>query len=117
MSDEEERALREAVYGRYYPGRRGREDWYVDADICAETNEVWKPAYALLRQWCGAEANARFDELQALRTEVRRLGTLVESAISVLREAGQGTIAEALERDLGVPAETLRAAAKATGSQ
>ena len=55
--------------------------------------------------WQGAAEN--LSELHALREEVFRLGKLTEQAISALREFDTGA-AERLERELGVPIETLR---------
>ncbi|MCD7444740.1 hypothetical protein K4B79_41880 [Streptomyces lincolnensis] len=49
-----------------------------------------------------------FEELKALRDEVFRIGQLVEQAIGCLRQAGQAKTADRLERELGIPLETLR---------
>ena len=62
---------------------------------------------ALVREWCGEAPVQRFDELLALRTEVARLGTLIERAIHGLRKHGASATAATIERDLGVPISTL----------
>ncbi|MCP2342997.1 hypothetical protein [Actinomadura rupiterrae] len=60
----------------------------------------------LLHEWCGEETLERYDELEALRAEVRRLGLVVEKAIAALRQNGHRTIAATIERDLGVRTTT-----------
>jgi hypothetical protein len=104
---EEQGARREAVYGRYYRGR-GRGYDHISAEICAEVDAEYRPARQLVRQWCGAAATDRFDELVALRAEVRRLGAMLEAAAATLRRSGHPREAERLEAELGVPVEVLR---------
>ena len=103
---EEAKEQREAVYGSHHPGRNG--GWYTSPEVCAEIAAKYKPSYALLREWCGASASERVDELQALRSEVRRLGALAELAVMALRDAGLAKAAADVERELGVPIEALR---------
>ena len=98
---------RKAIYGVDYP-RRGGELQHISPEICAEVASRWVPAYELIRRWCGVEATDRYDELVALREEVRRLGGLVERAVGLLRQAGQQQPAADLERELGVPIATLQ---------
>ncbi|MCP2342990.1 hypothetical protein [Actinomadura rupiterrae] len=62
----------------------------------------------LLHTWCGEETLERYDELEALRAEVRRLGLVVEKAIAALRQNGHRAIAATIERDLGVRTTTSR---------
>ncbi|MBB5153330.1 hypothetical protein [Saccharopolyspora phatthalungensis] len=84
---------------------------HISAEICAEVDEEHgRPLRDLIRQWCGAKAIARQDELDALRAEVKRLGTLVERAVDAVRNAGDEKSARELERDLGIPVEVLRQA-------
>lgn len=83
---------------------------YISAEICSEVEEQYGPMRQLVRDWCGAEAQDRQDELHALRTEVERLGRLIERAITQLDQSGQTHAARDLERDLGVPVEVLRQA-------
>lgn len=85
---------------------------FIDAETCAEVDKEYAPARELIRQWCGADAQERYDELTALRVEVVRLGNLVERAISAVRTAGNLREADALERELGIPLEVLRRAAE-----
>jgi hypothetical protein len=66
------------------------------------------PAFTIVREWCGPTAVERRDELQALRAEVRRLGALVERAVTALRAAGETTTASQIERDVGIPVQLLR---------
>ncbi|MFG1997598.1 hypothetical protein ACGFNU_00440 [Spirillospora sp. NPDC048911] len=60
----------------------------------------------LLHEWCGEESLERYDELEALRAEVQRLGLVAEKAIAALRQNGHRAIAAAIERDLGVRTTT-----------
>ena len=85
---------------------------FIEPEICAEVDQVHAPARELIRQWCGAGAQERYDELAALRIEVVRLGRMVERAISAVRTAGDLREADALERELGIPLEVLRRAGK-----
>jgi hypothetical protein len=80
----------------------------VSPESCAQSAAEWQPAYELARQWCGVPALERHDELVALRVEVRRLGALIERAVTALGAAGETKSATAIERDLGVPIEVLR---------
>jgi|HubBroStandDraft_1064217.scaffolds.fasta_scaffold91012_2 hypothetical protein len=102
----EARQAQEAIYGKDYGGRN---PWYVSPEICAETAEKWQPSYDLLREWCGATAVDRHDELLALRAEILRVGQVAERAIRELEATGHDRVAKQLERELGVPVETLRA--------
>ena len=87
---------------------------YISAEICSEVEEEYGPMRQLVRDWCGAQAQERQDELNALRKEVERLGRLIERAITQLDQSGQTHTARDLERDLGVPVEVLRHANQAT---
>lgn len=82
---------------------------YISAEICAEFDEDFAKARALVREWCGNDGRERFDELLALRQEVRRLGQLVEEAVTALIDAGAAQVAARIERELGVPVEVIRA--------
>lgn len=59
-----------------------------------------------VREWCTGQAVERFDELRALRAEVRRLGELVTRAVDELRRRKCHAIAATIEHDLGVPVST-----------
>lgn len=101
MADEDE-AREHNRWG--YMGGHG----HISAEICAETDKEFAPARELALQWCGAEARERYDELQALRVEVVRLGKLIERAINLVRKGANAREADALERELGIPLEVLR---------
>lgn len=109
VAEEEEQARQDALYGRYYPGRGKNPGTHISPEICADVDEKYKAGRDLVRQWCGAAAD-RFDELQALRTEVVRIGKLAEEAIRALHTAGQGRVADRLEQQPGIPLELLRQA-------
>lgn len=105
----EAKAQYEAVHGHWYRGYGSRPDHTVPADICIQVdNEHGKPVRALLRQWCGVPAVARFDELAELRKEIRRVGQIAEAAVEALRKAGRKAEAEHFARALGTPVEMLR---------
>lgn len=59
-----------------------------------------KPVFALVREWCGEKDVAEFDEVTALREEVRRLRGLVESVARWLQEAGHPIKASLVLREL-----------------
>ena len=106
---DEAEARREAVHGRYYPGRGSRPGFSVSAESCIRgDNEYGKPVREVLRRWCGADATERFDELVALRAEIRRVGLVAEEAIAALRDSGQKRDAERLAHALGIPVQALR---------
>jgi hypothetical protein len=114
---EERQARREAVYGRWYRGSRGRDDWHVPPEHCAEADSRYsRPRREVLRAWCGAEAAGRFDELAELRQEVRRIGEVAQSAIRALSAAGQGE-AVRLQRELGIPLGLLKGTGQSGGPQ
>ncbi|WP_133119205.1 hypothetical protein [Mycolicibacterium agri] len=109
VQKEEGEARYVAIHGRWYRGRGSRPDYTIPADICIQTdNEYYKPRRAILRQWCGAEAADRYDELAELRKEIHRVGQIAETAIKALRAAGRRQEAEHLARQLGTPVEMLR---------
>ncbi|MPZ81983.1 MAG: hypothetical protein GEV28_16960 [Actinophytocola sp.] len=83
-------------------------NYYFSPESCAKVDEQYAPARAQIRQWCGAEAKDRYDELVALRGEAVRLGKLVERAINAVRSAGNVGEADVLERELGIPLEMIR---------
>ncbi len=106
---EETKARREAIHGHRYAGRGSRPDDVISAETCVWVdNEYGKPKRTVLRRWCGADAADRFDELQALRVEIHRVGLVAEEAIAELRAAGRKQAAEQLARKLGMRVEELR---------
>jgi hypothetical protein len=100
---EERQARRRAQFGDY------AGDHHISAEICAEVDAEFAESRAVVRQWCGQENRDRHDELVALRVEVRRLGELVEQAVSALRGCGAIRDADRIERELGVPIDVIRA--------
>jgi hypothetical protein len=62
----------------------------------------WEVLARLLHEWCGEEVIERYDELEALRAEVVRLGDIAEKAVAALRQQGRHATAATIERDLGV---------------
>lgn len=102
-----EAAEREAREQNRWGWMSGR-DHHISAEICAEVDKNFEPARELVRRWCGAESQDRYDELAALRVEVVRLGKLVERAVGAVRAAGDDRTAAALERELGIPLDLLR---------
>ncbi|MGI5473265.1 hypothetical protein [Streptomyces sp. CA-132043] len=108
LAREEEQAQRDAAYGKYYRGRGGNPGTYIHPEICAEVHRERQPGRDLVREWCGAQAIDQVAELAALRTEVLRIGKLMEHAIQTLRLNGHTKAADQLERQLGIPVEVLR---------
>jgi hypothetical protein len=81
--------------------KRHSEPWYAD-DKTDRDLERLESLVDVLHGWCGSEDIERYDELEALRAEVERLGQLVERAVSELRQRSCHAIAATIERDLGV---------------
>ena len=109
VRNEENEARYHAIHGHWYRGRGSRPDHTIPADICIQVdNEHGKPRRAILREWCGADAADRYDELAELHREIHRVGQLAEAAIDALRKAGRKPEAERLARQLGTPVEMLR---------
>lgn len=110
---EERKAQREAMRGYYYRSRGQREPSHMPAEICRETDgEYGKPKRTVLREWCGAEAVDRYDELAALRTEVDRLGEIVLSAARTMDANGLRTQAKALRTNLGTTIDDVRSSSR-----
>lgn len=98
----------ESTHGRWYKSYFNKdENIFVTPEEVASSDfeePDGKRCRDLLRQWCGAEAVARQDELKALRQEVVRLDDeLVTHAIRVLRTAKLTTQADDIQRRFGVP--------------
>ena len=85
---------------------------YIPPERRAEYLREREPVFALVRKWCGHQAVERFDELVALRKEVRRLHELLERGAERLEAAGHPEQAAWLRRQ----AEG-RAASRAGGSR
>ncbi|NGY60371.1 hypothetical protein G7043_15685 [Lentzea sp. NEAU-D13] len=105
VEEAETKARQEAIHGSYH--RSSRDDGYIEPEICIEVDKMYAPARQLVRDWCGHEAAERLTELVALRAEVFRLGKLVERAVTELGKWDR-TTADGLEKELGIPIETLR---------
>jgi hypothetical protein len=97
-----------ALHGHYYELAGGKACYRTPED-CAELNERWQPGHDLVREWCGAEAVNRHDEIQALRDEVLRLSEILDRAIRELAWAGKASIAAKIGRQLDFSLETARA--------
>jgi hypothetical protein len=97
-----------ALHGHYYELGGGKACYRAPED-CAELDEHWQPGHDLVREWCGAEAVNRHDEIQALRDEVLRLSEILDRAIRELAWAGKASIAAKICRQLGFSLETARA--------
>lgn len=105
---DEQKAHYEAIHGRYLSRTRGKEI-YSPPEHCIEfDNDYLKPRRDILRSWCAVEAVERFDELQELRKEIKRVGDIAQQAITALQHAGHTSIASGLQRQLGTPVEMLR---------
>ncbi|MER6447259.1 PE-PGRS family protein [Streptomyces venezuelae] len=96
--DQRQRAMEEERDRSSWYGYQRRDERKLDAE---------KEALRTVREWCGQEKAERHDELVALRSEVLRLGELVERAVKALRDRGHGVIASTIERDLGVHVSSL----------
>jgi hypothetical protein len=104
----EAEARQRALHGHYYELGEGKACYRTPED-CAELDARWQPGHDLVREWCGAEAVNRHDEIQALRDEVLRLSEILDRAIRELAWAGRASIAAKISRQLGFSLETARA--------
>lgn len=99
--DREDKKLRGSViHGETIYFGRG-ETWERSPAQCAESFNEQNAVLEALRAWCGVEPVERFDELSALREEVGRLNSIVESALASLRRTGHDKEADALQRTFG----------------
>ena len=97
----EERELQdEALHGKAFDV--GPWATHIPAEKCAEQLRKRQPVFDLVRAWCGRERAERFDELAALRSEVRRLRELVIRAAESLEGAGRPQLASKLKRQVEV---------------
>jgi hypothetical protein len=97
-----------ALHGYYYELGGGKACYRTPED-CAELDEHWQPGHDLVREWCGAEAVNRHDEVQGLRDEVLRLSEVLEWALRELAWAGRTRTVAKISRELGFSLETARA--------
>jgi hypothetical protein len=103
---EEADAAREAIHGRFYPGRGPRGGTEISPAICRQVDEEHgEPVRAILREWCGAEPVDVRKEIAALRDEAERLQKLATTALDALRAAGHVRTANRIEREMGTPRE------------
>lgn len=111
VQEEEPKAELEAMHGRRISNSRHTREWFIGPEQAAVDDATYPflgPCREVLRQWCGAEAVARHDELKALPEEVVRLDGLVTEAIQALRSAGRKSRADDLERRFGIPLPQAR---------
>ena len=108
VGGEERRAAREAIHGRTW-GSPHEQNRYSPPEDCVEVDEEhYKPKRTILRDWCGAQAVDRYDELVALRREIKRVGDVAQLAIDELQRAGHESRDARLQRELGAPVDLLR---------
>ncbi len=98
---EDEQLRNSLIHGETLPMGRGEPPFWISPERCAERFDEQNAVLEVLCSWCGAGPKERFDELAARRHEVERLNGVVESALSILRNAGLEGEAENLQRKLG----------------
>lgn len=89
VAKEEEELRQHAVHGEYFDHGQSFSG-YIPGERCLERLREREPVFALVREWCGAAAIERFDELVALREEVRRLRELITREAERLDASGEG---------------------------
>jgi hypothetical protein len=97
VAKEKEELQEQAVHGRDFdegPSWSG----YIPPERCSDYLREREPVFALVREWCDRPAVDRFDELVALRKEVRRLRELVTRAAERLEADGHPQQAAWLRR-------------------
>lgn len=106
VEKEERQARHEAIYGRASSYSRG--SGHISPEIAAEIDqELNAPVREILRSWCGAESVNQFDELIALRKEIKRVGDLAQEMIGALRTHGHESVAANFEHELGMSVDEL----------
>ena len=74
-----------------------------------------RPVFDLVRAWCGRPSGEAFDEVEALRAEVERLGQLIEEAARRLEAAGRHAAARQLRQERASADGTTSASRPAVG--
>jgi hypothetical protein len=101
----EEKELQDgAVYGTVVEyGTRKPWSYEVPPERCAERLREMRPVFDLIREWCGQPAADRYEELNRLRGEVKRLEDLVLETADRLEEAGNMQLARRLRKQVSRP--------------
>jgi hypothetical protein len=101
LREEEEELRRELVSGDHDVSRA----WCTDNEVYrkrAETRlEELRSIFALVREWCGREAEEEFREMIPLRQEVDRLQGIIKDLERWLRSAGHSQKAALVLKQLG----------------
>lgn len=106
---EEQKVQDELINGFSFKRSGGHRDLDQEIAIAREVDERgYRQSRELRRQWCGAEATGRWDELRELRKEIRRVDAVAEEAIATLRRRGHATDADRLALSLGQKVEMLQ---------
>lgn len=103
-----------AVYPDLVLANIGEQEQRLEEDATQSTelpgSSAWaahlhreQQVFALARAWCGADAGARFDEIEALRAEVARLRRLIDEAARRLVDGGHPRVADRLRNEAGIP--------------
>lgn len=99
--DQKESELQEqAVHGEWVEWSKGRS-FEIPPEKCAERLRDEEPVFALVREWCGQPANERFDEVVALRAEVKRLRSVIVETATRLDTEGLAREAARLRKKAG----------------
>lgn len=86
---------------------RGRDDRRL-TEYWSALYEEAKPAFALVRDWCGSDSIVRYDELVAVREYSDRLHAALETAIRYLEERGAEREVNLLRSQVGWATEDRR---------
>jgi hypothetical protein len=98
------REREEELRAQLVSGDRPRAGWVSPERVREHARaelERAEPVFALVRQWCGEESVARYDEVVDLREEVDWLRAVIEDTVRWLRNSGHPVKAGLLSRDLG----------------
>ena len=93
-------ARRAVATGWIDPGLPGFGPYKLSHDAASDRLRREQGIDAVLREWCGAGPVATFDEREELRSELKRLRSLIESTASFLQFAGHPVKARLLLREL-----------------
>lgn len=99
VAKEESKLQHEAVYGYTFEWSK-KESSYVPPERCAEYLLKRQPVFNLVRSWCHILAVEKFNEVEMLRSEVKRLQALTEDAAKQLDQNGLKNAAGRLRRKM-----------------
>jgi hypothetical protein len=94
----EEEALHEALATGYYTRPDFKDGYQYTRERAEDELRACEPVHRLVRDWCGAVAEDRFDEIRSLRSELDRLTKALEDIVEWLQSTGNSAKARQMLR-------------------